>query len=212
MKELILVGGGGHCHSVIDVIHSEKKYRIIGILDPRLSPGSQVLNYEVLGNDELSAKYIEEGAHFLVTVGKLNLDGVREKTIENLTRLGAKFATVISSFAHVSDLATVGEGSVVHHGAIVNVASSIGRHCIINTSSVVEHDVKMGDFVHLSTMAIVNGHTEIAAHSFIASHGVISHNIQCRFPFILGANSFMHKAPDRSGLYVGSPARFQKEV
>ena len=32
-KEILLLGGGGHCRSVIDVIESDKKYYISGIID-----------------------------------------------------------------------------------------------------------------------------------------------------------------------------------
>jgi len=34
-SELILVGGGGHCKSCIDVIERQGKYRIAGIIRPR---------------------------------------------------------------------------------------------------------------------------------------------------------------------------------
>ena len=33
MKEIILIGGGGHCKSVIDVIEQEGKFKIVGIVD-----------------------------------------------------------------------------------------------------------------------------------------------------------------------------------
>ena len=33
MKEIILIGGGGHCKSVIDVIESEGQFEIVGIVD-----------------------------------------------------------------------------------------------------------------------------------------------------------------------------------
>jgi FlaA1/EpsC-like NDP-sugar epimerase len=32
-EKIILVGGGGHCRSVIDVIETENRYEIVGILD-----------------------------------------------------------------------------------------------------------------------------------------------------------------------------------
>lgn len=31
--KLILIGGGGHCHSAIDVIEEEGRYQIAGIVD-----------------------------------------------------------------------------------------------------------------------------------------------------------------------------------
>lgn len=36
---LILVGGGGHCHSVIDVIEEAGEFRIAGIVDVKERAG-----------------------------------------------------------------------------------------------------------------------------------------------------------------------------
>tara|TARA_B100000795_G_scaffold218808_1_gene172986 strand:+ start:1469 stop:1654 length:186 start_codon:yes stop_codon:yes gene_type:complete len=51
MKKIILIGGGGHCKSVIDVIEQEKKYKISGIVDKSKSLGAKILGYKVIGND-----------------------------------------------------------------------------------------------------------------------------------------------------------------
>ena len=51
MKDLILVGGGGHCESVIDVAESAG-YRILGILDMPELLGKDVFSYKVIGSDD----------------------------------------------------------------------------------------------------------------------------------------------------------------
>ena len=50
-KKIILVGGGGHCKSVIDVAESAG-YSIGGILDIPELVGSTVLGYPVIGTDD----------------------------------------------------------------------------------------------------------------------------------------------------------------
>ena len=50
IKKLILVGGGGHCKSVIDVAESAG-FNIIGILDTSDNVGKKVLNYKIIGTD-----------------------------------------------------------------------------------------------------------------------------------------------------------------
>ena len=40
MKKIILIGGGGHALSCIDVIESEKKFKIVGIVDGNLKKGN----------------------------------------------------------------------------------------------------------------------------------------------------------------------------
>ena len=44
MKKIIVLGGGGHCKSCIDVIENENKYKIIGIVDKKKN---FLLNYKV---------------------------------------------------------------------------------------------------------------------------------------------------------------------
>ena len=36
MRKIILIGGGGHALSCIDVIEHEKKFKIVGIVDDKL--------------------------------------------------------------------------------------------------------------------------------------------------------------------------------
>ena len=51
MKEkIVLVGGGGHCHSVIDVLEQTNKYEIIGIVDTNCDP--DLIDYPIPANDD----------------------------------------------------------------------------------------------------------------------------------------------------------------
>ena len=48
MKKIILIGGGGHALSCIDVIEHEKKFKIIGIIDKKLKKGKK--NFKLQSN------------------------------------------------------------------------------------------------------------------------------------------------------------------
>ena len=69
MKEIILVGGGGHCKSVIDVIEQEAKYKIAGIIDKKELIGSNVLGYKIIGCDDDLVKLKEK---FSTLISKFN--------------------------------------------------------------------------------------------------------------------------------------------
>ena len=51
-EKIVLVGGGGHCHSMIDVIEQENRYQIIGLVDTKENIGKDVLDYKVIGCDD----------------------------------------------------------------------------------------------------------------------------------------------------------------
>ena len=114
-KPLILVGGG-HCKSVIDVAESAG-YTILGILDMPEMVGSSVLGYPVLGTDDDIPAYVDK-AEFVITVGHIKNNTVRKKIAERIEKAGGKLATIVASDAYVSKHATVGEGTVVMHEAL----------------------------------------------------------------------------------------------
>ena len=172
MKPLILVGGGGHCKSVIDVAKSAG-YTILGILDRPEEVGKKVLGYDVIGTDDDMAKYVD-CAEFIVTVGQVKSPDLRIKLHKILEQVGAKMATIVAPTAHVSKYAQLGEGTVVMHQAVVNADAKIGKECIINTFANIEHDVVIGDYCHISTGAMVNGGSKIADGTFLGSQSVVN--------------------------------------
>ena len=122
-KNLILVGGGGHCKSVIDVTESAG-YNILGILDMPEDVGKQVLDYKVIGTDDDIPQYVDK-AEFVITVGFIKNPAIRIKLYNKVKEAGGKLATIIASTAHVSKYSIIGEGTVIMHQAFVNAGAHI---------------------------------------------------------------------------------------
>ena len=179
---IILIGGGGHCLSVIDVVEQEDKYNIKGILDD--TKKGDVLGYPILGNRDL----VKE-----LTIGQIKSSSIREDIALLLDSCKANLATVISPLAYVSKHATIGEGSVIMHNAIINAKAKVGKHCIINTKANIEHNVQIGDFCHISTCATVNGDTIVGKRTFIGSNATISNNITIVEKSIISAGNFIKR-------------------
>jgi sugar O-acyltransferase (sialic acid O-acetyltransferase NeuD family) len=172
MQNLILLGGGGHCKSCIDVIEQENKYKIAGILDKKELLGQKILNYEFIGTDEDISKFIAEGYHFLITVGQIKTVTIRKKIFALLGNNTAYMATIISPRAYVSSYASIGKGSIIMHDALVNASANIGNNCIINTKVLIEHDVIIENFCHISTSAVINGGARVKEGTFFGSNAV----------------------------------------
>ena len=171
-RPLILVGGGGHCKSVIDVAEGAG-YTILGILDKPEEVGKQVLDYKVIGTDDdipqLAAK-----ADFVITVGQIRSSAIRRRIAERIDAAGGYLAIIIAADATVSRYATIGEGTVILHKCVVNADARIGRHCIINTMANIEHEAQIGDFCHVSTGVMVNGGAVIDDDTFVGSQSVVN--------------------------------------
>ncbi|GIA47151.1 NeuD/PglB/VioB family sugar acetyltransferase [Vibrio cholerae] len=189
MINLILIGGGGHCAACIDVIESQGKYQIQGILDCNDKIGTTLLGYPILDTDEAISKYIAQGCHFLITVGQIQSSRVRELLYEQLLRLNAELATVISPRAHVSRTAQIGKGVIVMHDALINSGAQVLDNCIINTKSLIEHDALIAAHCHISTGAVVNGGAEVATGSFIGSNAVVAQGVKTESKAFIKAGS-----------------------
>lgn len=203
-KNIILVGGGGHCKSVIDVAESAG-YTIVGVLDVSENIGKKILDYKIIGEDNDIPKFVNNNL-FVVTVGQIKSADLRILLHNKVLKAGGQFATLISPTAHVSKYATIGEGSVVMHNAIVNASANIGKSCIINTFANIEHDVVVKDFCHISTGAMINGNCKIGKETFIGSQAVVSNGIEITDGCVVGAGSLVRKDLVQKGIYSGNPA------
>lgn len=204
---IILIGGGGHCKSVIDVIETENKYNIIGILDTPDKLGKKILDYEIIGNDYDIPKFAKQGKLFCITVGHIKSPTLRIKLFNIVKEAGGILPVIISANAQVSKYSKIGEGTVIMHHAIVNADSEIGENCIINNKSLIEHDCKIGSNCHISTNATVNGGVFVANNCFIGSCTVVKEYINITSNTIIGSGAVVTKNITESGVYLGSPAK-----
>ncbi len=206
-QNLILVGGGGHCRSCIDVIETAKCFKIAGIVDVKDKVGTKVLGYRIIGSDDDLSKLVKKNKNFLITIGQIKSPAKRKEKYEALKKLGAQFPTVISPKTHIAKHSKVGQGTIIMHAAVLNANASVGDNCIINTRAIIEHDAVIGDHCHISTGAIVNGECRIGDAVFIGSNAVIANNVSVFSGAVVGAGAVVVDSIIEAGLYVGNPAR-----
>lgn len=208
--KIILVGGGGHCKSCIDVITSEGIYEIKGIIDLPALLGSKTLGYETIGNDDELPEFISKGYSFLITMGHMGNARRRTQLFELIDSLGGDLPTIKSPTAFVSSSAKLGKGSIIMHNCIVNADAQIGMNSIINNNALIEHDTIIEGHGHISTGAIINGNCKIGKNSFIGSGTVVKNGVAISEDVIIGAGSLVIKPIDRPGTFYGSPINHNK--
>ena len=71
MTSLLLIGGGGHCRSCIDVIEVECKYQIAGIIGQPDGSRESIFGYEILGDDNDLSEFIKKYPIAFITVGQI---------------------------------------------------------------------------------------------------------------------------------------------
>ena len=189
MSAVVLLGGGGHCRSVIDVIEQTGRFSILGVLEKEGFSDSNLMGYPLLGSDQDLPAFIEQNCAVVITIGQIKTSEPREKLYAYAKEAGAELPVVVSPRAYLSRHAKVGSGTTVMHEAIVNCSAEIGENCIINTKALVEHDAKIGNHTHIATGALVNGGAQIGQRCFIGSGAVIHNNIDIGDGCLIGAGT-----------------------
>jgi len=176
-EQIILIGGGGHCESCIDVIERQKKYQIAGIVDIKENIGKKVLGYDIIAHDDQIPELIDQYHNFFITLGQIKTAEKRKKLYERLKKYKVHLPILISPYAYVSDHCIIGPGTIIHHHALLNSGVSIGCNCIVNSKALLEHGVNVGSHCHISTGAIINGNVTIENDCFIGSGAVIKQDL-----------------------------------
>lgn len=199
MNQIVLVGGGGHCSSVIDVIETQGNYMVAGIVDNVASLGSEVSGYKVIARDPDLGSLARQYRYALVTVGQLTSGRLRGELYKKLIDTNWHLPAIISPNAFCSKSAEVEAGSVIMHQTTLNSASHIGVNCIINSRAVIEHGVSIGSHCHISTGVIINGDTEVGEGTFVGSGSIVIQGLKIGKNVVIGAGSVIKKdVPDNS--------------
>lgn len=183
---LLLIGAGGHAAACIDVIEQQDRYAIAGLVGSAGEVGTQICGYPVLGSDAQLTELLARTGRALIVVGQIKTSEPRVRLFAQLESLGCEMPVIVSPHAHVSRHATLGAGTIVMHGAIVNARAKVGRNCILNSQSLVEHDARIGDHCHVATGAIVNGGASIGDGSFIGSQSSVRQEVRVGARCVIG--------------------------
>ena len=197
---LILIGGGGHCKSVLDIVIRTKQYDNIYILDPKIAPGTKILGCAtVIGNDDLLHPLYQRGEKYaFVSVGSIKSSILRSKLYYSVLDIGFNVPNIIDPSSVVSissvlggtgDERKKGAGIFIGKAAIINADVLIDRGVIINTAAVIEHECRIGAFSHISVNAVLCGQVEIGEYSFIGAGSTVIQGIKIGSNTIVGAGS-----------------------
>lgn len=204
-RKILLIGGGGHCHSVIDSILIIGKYTDIGIVD---NTDCSVLGIPVVGADDDISRLKSEGwTDAFITVGSVENTKLRRKLFEMVKNFGLNIPTIIDPTAIVARGTELSEGVYVGKRAVINSGSRIGTSAIINTGAIVEHDCVIGNFSHVSPGSTVCGQVCIGNDSHVGAGSVVRQQINIGNGVLIGAGSVVVKdIPDNVKAY-GNPCK-----
>ena len=209
MKDLIIFGASGFGREVAWAVERLNKvtptWNLLGFMDDADDiQGTEINGYKVLGKTADVSNYPD--AYYVVAVGASR---TREKIVSNMKTVNPsiKFGTVIDPSAEMSDLVTIGEGTIICAHTIITVNIEIGSHVIINLDCTVGHDAVLQDFVTLYPSVNVSGITNIGHAVELGTGMQIIQGKTVGDYSIVGAGAVVVKDIPAKCTAVGSPAK-----
>lgn len=204
MNGLVLIGGGGHCKSIIDSLLENNNYDDIVITDPGAEVGSKIMGIELVGTDDCLKELYEKGyKDAFISIGSIKNTIVRRKIYDNAKIIGFSFPSIIDKTAIVSRFSHIDSGVFIGKNAVVNAEAHIGKQCIINSSSLIEHECLIGDFTHVAVGAVICGKVNVGNDCFIGANATVIHEISIGERAVVAAGSIITKNLDGNAIYIG---------
>lgn len=204
-RKLLLIGGGGHCKSVLDSILSLDIYSDIGIIDKETV---SLLDVSVVGSDQDLISLFQKGwTDAFVTVGSIGNTATRRKLFDMIKQIGFHVPSIVDNTAVVAKGTQIDEGCFIGKKVVINTGASLGKCAIVNTGAIVEHDCLVGDFSHISSGAILCGQVRIGHDSHVGAGSVVRQQISIGNNVIIGAGSVVVKNISDEATAYGNPCR-----
>ena len=192
----LIYGGGSHSRVVISILE-KKDIQVAGIFDSENNIKT-TLKIPFLGNYNAQ---INLKCKLVVAIGD---NYIREKISRIIKH---PIGTIIDPDAIISEEVSIGEGSQIITSSTINVGTKIGKHCIINTNSSIDHDCKIYDFVHIAPGVTICGGVSVGKSTLVGAGTTILPNVNVGKNVLIGAGSLVNKdVPDNSKVF-GSPAK-----
>ena len=200
---MYLFGASGHAKVIIDSLKASGK-KISGLFDDNPEV-KELLGYNVFSPFDPIRMGDEE---LIISVG---VNHIRKKIVENLPG-DICYGNAIHPSAIISNHASLGEGTVVMQGAVIQSCVSIGKHCIINTTASVDHDCLLEDYVHISPNATLCGAVSVGEGSQVGAGAVVIPGIKIGKWSLVAAGAVVMKNVPDNVLVLGNPARVVKRI
>lgn len=215
-NKIVLIGGGGHCKSILDTLNSSFDYEDIFISDPRLKLGTEINGAIVAGGDEVLPELLNQGVKYaFVTIGSVgNRESIelRRDLYCKAKALGYQIPNVIDRTAIVSESAKLSEGIFIGKRAVVNADVDLGTMAIINTGAIVEHECVVGGFSHISIGVVLAGGVNIGDNTFIGAGTTVIQDLYIGKNSVIGAGALVNKCVPDNCKAVGIPVRIIKQM
>lgn len=195
MTDILIYVQGGHSKVVADLIEQLPEYVLKGHLDDSDAWMSWA-----------DKSLLEQPTTLAIAIGDNNK---RAELYKSHADAGFTMPALIHPTAYVARSAHIMPGTVVLPHAVVGAGAWVGTGCIINTGATVDHDCKLGDFVHICPGTHLAGMVTIGDQSIVGIGSSVRQEIKIGSHVVIGAGSVVVSDIPNDCTAFGVPAKAQ---
>lgn len=203
-KKVVIIGASGHAKVIADIVKSSKD-EIVGFLDDNIDIQGNVIFEDkiVLGTSKKEDIEKYKDNYFIIGIGSNEVRKLISKKYPSL-----KWYTAIHPSSIIGSNVEIGEGSVLMAGTVINTGTKVGKHCIINTCSSVDHDNILENYVHISPGTHLAGTVKVMEGTWICAGVTVINNITIAKNNIIGAGATVVRNIEvENSTYIGVPVK-----
>jgi sugar O-acyltransferase (sialic acid O-acetyltransferase NeuD family) len=205
-RRLAIFGASGHGRVARDSAFSSGWDQVVFFDDDRVLANSyDVSSFGGSFNDLL--KDIDAFDGLFVAIGTCS---VRHQLLSELIRSGGKAAVLIHKESYVARDVSIGVGSLICVGAIVQPGVSLAMGAIVNTGSTIDHDCVLGEAVHVCPGAHLAGGVRVGDRAWIGIGASVIQGVSIGEDAVVGAGAVVVSDVPPGSTVVGVPARVIK--
>ena len=194
--KVIFIGAGGHAKVLASIVDASA-FELVAVFDP---DKTKERFYGVKNEGDYTPNAHPE-AKLLIAIGD---NATRKKISQSIAH---DFVQAIHPSAQIDHLVQMGQGVQVMPLVVINRATSIGHHCIVNSNATVEHDCQIGDFVHIAPGATICGGVTVGEQSLVGANATVLPNCSIGKNVIIGAGTVVTKNIPDNTLVTGVPGK-----
>jgi len=207
-NNLLLIGGGGHCKSIIDSLLDKNDYSKIAVIDMPEKIGTNILGIPVIGNDnDIKDLYNLEYTYGFVSIGTIGNTDLKVKLYNKIKNIGFTVPNIFDVTSTINKYSELGDGIYAGKKSVVNADVKIGSGVIINTGAIIEHDCEISDFCHIAPGAVLCGNVKIGRNTHIGAGTVVKQGVTIGANAMIGIGSVVTKDIASGTTAYGNPCR-----
>lgn len=212
-KNILLIGAGGHCLSVLDSLLFSYDYDKIGIVDKMKDKTDVAIERDIMGvpivgaDDDLEALYNQGYNNAFITVGSIGDYSIRKRLYDKIKKIGFTIPNIIDKSSILGHAVSLGEGNYIGKGSIVNSGVIIGNMTIINTGTIIEHECIIEDYVHLAPNSVACGNVHVKSETHIGAGSILKQGITIGNHTMIGMGSVVLKDISSNKIAYGNPCK-----